>query len=125
MGALEDWWEEVFRLSDRLRGRMVTLHEETKGPNTRSVWARIDREGDLHIEGQDLGPATSVISGDGEYEWFTTFEAGDVPRVLALLGGRPGESVLKVMKRDWSGARTSEMERRLRESDIPSEFYSC
>lgn len=105
--------------------RKVTLHEEVGERHSRALWARVDWRGDVHIEGQDLGEGTEIISGDGEYEWFTTVEAADVPRLAALLGGRPGENVIKVMKRDWRGPRSRQIERLLRESDIPFDFYCC
>ncbi len=33
--------------------------------------ASLNGAGDLVLEGQDLGPSTSVVSPDGEYEWIT------------------------------------------------------
>ena len=58
------------------------------------------------------------MSPDGEYEWFQTIAAADVPRVVELLGGRPGEDVLDVLERGFTGARSHELEALLRASDI-------
>ena len=49
-------------------GRVVTLRDEVDGPDSRHLWAHIDQEGNLHIDGQDLGPKTAIVSSDGEYE---------------------------------------------------------
>jgi len=79
----------------------------------------VDEAGALHIDGQDLGPGTAPVSDDGEYEWFETIAAGDVPRLVELLGGAPGADVLDVLEQDWTGRRSYDLERILRESDIP------
>ncbi len=72
------------------KGRTVTLRDERRGSDARHLWAYPDAEGNLHIDGQDLGPGTSMVSSDGEYEWFRTVAAVDVPRVVELLGGGKG-----------------------------------
>jgi len=101
----------------------VTLREERNGADYRHLEAYVDEHGRLHIDGQDLGPATAIVSSDGEYEWYKTIAAEDVPRVVALLDGQPGDDVLDVLERDWTGAESYELERRLRESDIHVELF--
>jgi hypothetical protein len=101
--------------------RKVTLRSEHHGADSRSLWAHLDGEGRLHIEGQDLGPGTELVSSDGEYEWDRSIAAADIPRVVALLDGGPGEDVLSVLER-WTGPRSYDLEARLRASDIPSEL---
>lgn len=101
------------------RRRTVTLRSERFGDDRRNLWAHLDAEGNLHIDGQDLGPGTAPVSDDGEYEWFQTIAAADVPRALALLGGDPGDDVLAHLGRSWTGARSYELERLLAESGIP------
>ena len=61
------------------------------------------------------------MSDDGEYEWFTTYAPADVPHVVALLDGQPGDDVFEVLQR-WVG-RSYELEERLRASGIPVERY--
>jgi hypothetical protein len=100
------------------RRRKVTLRSERSGNDSRYLWAYVDEDGRLHVDGQDLGPATASVSSDGEYEWFETIAAADVPRVVELLGGGPGEDVLDVLERDFTGNRSYELEARLRDSDI-------
>ena len=103
--------------------RKVTLRSERDGADSRYLWASVDKDGRLHIEGQDLGPGTGLVSGDGEYEWDRTIAAADIPRVVALLGGGPGEDVLQLLDRAWSGPRSYDLEARLRDSDIPSDLW--
>ena len=103
--------------------RTVMLRKERAGADLRSLWAHMDEEGRLHIDGQDLGSGTATISPDGEYEWFKTFAAEDVPRIVALLGGSPDEDALDVLER-WSG-KSYDLEALLRDSGIPFEFFSC
>jgi hypothetical protein len=85
----------------------------------RYLGAFVDETGALRINGQDLGPGTEMVSSDGEYEWFETIAAGDVPLVVALLDGEPGTDVLDLLEQHWTGAQSYELERRLRESGIP------
>jgi len=102
--------------------RTVNLRAEHIGEDDRYLRAYLDDEGNLHIDGQDLGPGTSIVSTDGEYEWFYTYAAINVPRVIVLLGGKPGDDVLDVVGR-WTGERSYELESLLRNSDIPREQF--
>ena len=106
-------------------GRQVQLRRERDGPDSRSLWAYLDEQGNLHIDGQDLGPKTAFIRDDGEYEWFNTVRAEDVPKVVTLLGGGTGDDVLHLLEARYAGEASYELEKRLRESDIKVEFYSC
>lgn len=107
------------------RSRTVTLREERDGADSRHLWAFVDEGGALHIDGQDLGPATAMVSSDGEYEWFRTIAAADVPRVVALLGGAPGDDVIDVLEGGFAGAGSYDLEARLRASDIPTKLHVC
>ena len=99
--------------------RTVTLRHERTGRDVRWLGAYVDGAGTLHIDGQDLGPGTAIVSSDGEYEWFETIAAADVPRLVVALGGAPGDDVLDLLARDWTGPRSYDFERLLRESGIP------
>jgi hypothetical protein len=57
------------------------------------VDASVDADGVLRISGQDLG---DNLYG-GEYEYFLTVDATDVPTVVAALGGAPGDDVLELL----------------------------
>ncbi|MHB8328365.1 MAG: hypothetical protein ACYDD6_01845 [Acidimicrobiales bacterium] len=93
--------------------------------DSRYVWAYLDDGGNLHIDGQDLGPGTAPVSAEGEYEWFKTIGAEDMPKVVTLLGGVGGDDVLDLLEARYTGERSYELEKRLRDSDIKVEFFSC
>jgi hypothetical protein len=50
--------------------------------------------------------------------WFQTIAAGELPRLIELLGGEHNEDVLDVLSR-FAGQRSYDLERLLRGSDIP------
>lgn len=109
---------------DDNRSRQVTLRDERQGEDQRKLWAYVDTAGDLHIDGQDLGPGTGPVSSDGEYEWFRTIAAAEVPRIVALLGGEVGTDILDLLEREYVGDSSYELERRLRECDIPMRLHT-
>jgi len=60
------------------------------------IWAEFTRDGQLQIAGHDLRPP-SFMGGD-EYEYWLTVEPGDIPRVVAALGGAEGDDVLALLQ---------------------------
>lgn len=94
------------------------LRAEVAGKDSRNLWAYLDADGNLHIDGQDLGPSTAPVSSDGEYEWFQTIQAAEVPRLIGLLGAPPDCDILEVLQEHWSGSKAGDLERLLRGSDI-------
>jgi len=103
--------------------RRVVLRDEKEGRDRRYLEAYLDAEGALHIDGQDLGPATAIVSDGGEYEWFQRIAPGDVSRLVVMLGGRLGDDVLDVLEQHWTGDRAGELERLLRESNLEIERH--
>jgi hypothetical protein len=104
--------------------RVVILRSEQNGPDSRNLRAHLDGSGNLHIEGQDLGPATAIVSTDGEYEWGRTIQRENLPDLIALLDGSPEDHILDLLERNWTGKRAGELERRLSESAIPSNVWT-
>jgi hypothetical protein len=102
---------------------MISLRDEKRADGSHlSLRAYLDTAGRLHIDGQDLGPVTENVSGDGEYEDFRMIAKKDVPRLVELLGGKPGDDILELLARDWTGGKSYELERVLREGPIEVEF---
>ena len=99
----------------RRHGRQVMLRD---GEDDRYLIAWVDEQGRFHLDGQDLGPATAVVSSRGEYEWFHTIAATDVPRVLTLIGADQDDDILDVLERNWAGSRAATLEKLLADSDI-------
>jgi hypothetical protein len=101
----------------------VILRDQREGRDSRYLEAYLGMDGSLHIDGHDLGPATSIVAPDGEYEWFRTIEAEHLPGFLQLLGGRPGDDILQVLEERWSGERSGDLERLLSETSIPITLF--
>lgn len=102
--------------------RRVVLRDERSGADTRHLEAYLDEDGNLHIDGHDLGPGTSLVRDDGEYEWFRTIPASELPRLVELLGGSEGDEILDLLARRYTGRASYELERVIRESGIRSEL---
>jgi hypothetical protein len=99
--------------------REVQLRAERDGADARFLWAYLDDEGGLHIDGQDLGPGTAISSDDGEYEWFQVIEPEHVPRLVELLGASAGTPVLDLLEQRYTGRASYDLEAVLRDSGIP------
>jgi hypothetical protein len=104
--------------------RKVPLRAEVDGKDKRFLDAWVGDDGALHIVGQDLGPATAIVSSDGEYEWARTVAPADVPRLVAELGGQPGQDILDVLERNWTGPRSYDLEKLLRDTTIPVTLWT-
>jgi hypothetical protein len=101
----------------------IKLRDEKRADGSHlGLWAYLDTAGRLHIDGQDLGPVTRPMSGDGEYEDFKMIAKEDIPRLIALLGGKPEEDILDLLERNWTGEKSYELEDILREGPIEVEL---
>jgi fermentation-respiration switch protein FrsA (DUF1100 family) len=80
--------------------------------------AYLDRENNLHLDAQDLGHGTEMVSSDGEYEYFKTIAAHDLPALLDLLDAPTGSDVLDFLGATWTGASSYDLEERIRLSDL-------
>jgi hypothetical protein len=101
----------------------VILRIERDGPDSRHLEAYLDEEGNLHLDGHDLGPKTAPVSDDGEYEWFEKVAAADLPRLIELLGGQPGEDILDLLHRRYTGAAAYDFTEALYSSGIRIERF--
>jgi hypothetical protein len=110
--------------SRRMSWSLVVLRDERDGRDSRYLDASIDEGGNLQLHGHDIGPRTSPMRDDGEYEWFETVAAADLARLVGLLGGAPGEEILDVLHRRYRGPASSEFTMKLYDSDIPVGHFS-
>ena len=102
----------------------ISLLNERDGPNSWFIDASLDDQGNLLIAGQDLGPATAVVSTDGEYEWSVTVPASSLSRAVVVLGGRTGEPILELLARNYGGRAAYGIRRKLEEAGIPVELFT-
>lgn len=104
--------------------RRILLRDERLTTGIRSaLWARIGPLGELHLDGQDLGPLDWMGALDGEYEYHRTIAPEDFPALIAVLGGEPGDDVLALLARDHSGMQSFRMELSLRDAPFPTRLY--
>lgn len=106
--------------------REVVLRSVRDGRDVRHLSASITAAGDLLIEGQDLGPGVEAFFGAGmtEYEWTRTVGRADLPALLASLGATPGEDVLDVLARRFSGDDAAGLDAALERSGVPVARWS-
>ena len=102
--------------------KRVILRDTRDEDGTRYLDARLEPNGDLIIEGQDLGDGVERFFGPGEreYEWTWTVKAADVPKLKRALGGG---HVLKALKRRFSGSAARDLKPFLVAHAIPHEVW--
>lgn len=104
--------------------RSVVLLNQTLHDGSRlHLSATLDSDGDLLIEGQDLGPVTKPVSPDGEYEYCYTIHAVDVPTLITALGGSTGEDVLELLQARWAGGKSYGLGEAIRGSGVRFDFW--
>lgn len=86
--------------------------------------ASLTADGSLELEAQDLGGTAYLMNPDGEYDYRRTIVPEHLPALIALLGGRPGDDVLDLLARDWTGYRSFDLEAPLRDAPFPLRFLS-
>jgi hypothetical protein len=101
--------------------REVRLRAERRGSKRRNLDACVDERG-LVISGGDRLSKRGVLSAEGDKRWTCTIASEHIPKVAALLGAPADADVLKVLKEHWTDAKSYELERRIRESGIPSKL---
>lgn len=106
--------------------RRVTLRSIRDSEGTRYLSASLNANGDLVIDGQDLGPGVEAFFGPGirEYEWARTVRRPHVPTLLAALGGPPGEDILVVLARRFSGDAAAGLDQAIAAAGVPVEHWS-
>ena len=104
----------------------VVLRNESSASGTQHLSARIDENGDLRIDGQDLGSGVGQFWGEGasEYEWCLTVQAAEIPRVIVALGGAKGDDVLALLAARFTEDELCATEEFFEEQKIPTEFFS-
>lgn len=106
-----------------MTNRCVTLRSESHGANQRTLEAFLDVDGNLRIDGQDLGPGTGPLGADGELEWFQCIRAADLPALRAVLGIDADADFLDALEGSWTGSTLSrKLELLIRESGILTEL---
>lgn len=115
---------EVYRVASGRRQAQLRHVRDDQG-NTFSLDVRLLDDGSVEFAAQDLGPITAPVSDDGEYEYWRTIAAEHVPQLVWLLGGEPGEHVIELLARHWSGGeRSFDLEGVLRQAPFPIRLFT-
>lgn len=109
---------EVYGVASGRRAAQLRNVRDDQG-NTFALDVRLLDDESVEFAAQDLGPITAKVSDDGEYEYWRTIAAEHVPQLVWLLGGEPGEHVIELLARHWSGARSFDLEHVLRQAPFP------
>lgn len=114
---------EVYGVASGRREAPLRYVRDDQG-NTFALDVRLLEDGSVEFAAQDLGPITAKVSDDGEYEYWRTIAAEYVPQLVWLLGGEPGEHVIELLARRWSGGRSFDLERVLRDAPFPIRLFT-
>ncbi|WP_030156972.1 hypothetical protein [Glycomyces sp. NRRL B-16210] len=101
--------------------RRVTLRSERTPTSSHSMWAYVDDDGALHVDGHDLDPALESFVGKDEAETFKTVKAEHLGALVELLGGEPGADVLDLLAERYTGPGSYELNRILGSGAVPVE----
>lgn len=106
--------------------RMLVLRDERDGPDRRSLLAYTAPNGDFVLDAQDLGPTVERVFGEGirEYEWTRRIAAGDVPRLVELLGSTPGTDAQLALEAWLSSHDAADLEKLIETGGLESTFWS-
>ena len=109
-------------MSDSSKSGRVVLREERSKTDIRHLSAGYAANGDLRIEGQDLGDGVQRIFGYREYEWGWTIWAADLPKLAEALGVT--SDVLKALAASYSGDNAANLGAFLEDHGVPFETWS-
>ena len=106
-------------MDQRNRLHSTSLLEEPGRNITAYLWS----DGDVTIEGHDLG--LPGPSGATEYEWFVTIRADSIPAFRTALGAQDQEAVLEAVLRRSGDILAMGETAWLQQHKIAYEFFSC
>lgn len=103
--------------------RRVTLRSEKKPPEWHYLWAYLDEDGALHVDGHDIDPRLDDIVGRDEVECFHTVRPEHFAELAVLLGAEPGGDILDLLAERCTGPGSYELHRLLSSGAIPVERH--
>ncbi|MGV1004471.1 MAG: hypothetical protein ACOYEV_06810 [Candidatus Nanopelagicales bacterium] len=115
--------EQPLPYTSRIPGRQVNLRSDWGPAGSTSYFldVTLEHDGSLRFSGQDLGP---TVSYDGEYEYWYSLAAEDVPALVIALGGEPGTDIIDLLESRWSGDAASGLGAAIKASGVKHNFTS-
>ena len=104
---------------------VVSMRALHRSDLTSYLTAKIDHQGHLRLDGQDLmsGGADHPMRSD-EYEYTKTYDSSTFPAILEALGEPPGSEIMSVIAAHWCGdERAFEFEQLLTAAEIPHDIW--
>jgi hypothetical protein len=104
--------------------KTVVLRDTRDQLGTRYLGATLAANGDVIIEGQDLGAGVEEFFGEGlrEYEYVITVRGAEIPALLQALGTET-DVLMALQKRFGNGVKT-DLATLLKAQNIPYDFWS-
>jgi hypothetical protein len=104
----------------------VTLRDERTASGTRSLVVRLEPNGDLLVQGQDLGRGVESALGEGvrEYEWSRKVRAAELPRVLSAFEAEDGRALLAIFHQRFSGPQAAGLDAALESTGVTIERWA-
>jgi len=102
--------------------RSAVLRDERTPGDVRHLSVRYASNGDLRIEGQDVGQSVESFFGSREYEWSWTVARSKHPKFLKALG--VSGDLIAALKARFSGDDAAELEGFLKSHRIPFSVWS-
>ena len=111
---------------DQVESSPVVSMRQLRREDLRSFLdAGINEDGDLVLEGQDLGEFVEQAMGTDEYEYAKTYAKSTFPAILEALSEPADLDILEVIAARWCGNEVSfEFERRLEKAGIPRDLWT-
>jgi hypothetical protein len=100
----------------------VVLRRVKDADGSRLLEASLTVEGNVLIEGWDLGDGVERVFGVREYEWTWTIPAASIPALLRALGVT--DHVLAALQARFSGENAALLGPFLEENEIPTNRWS-
>ena len=102
----------------------VILRDVKDALGSRYLAAFLTVEGDVVIEGQDVGDGVEQVFGDGirEYEWTYTIHAAHIPTLRQALAA--SGDVLAALRERFSGDDAASLKQFLEDRDIPHDVWT-
>jgi hypothetical protein len=108
-------------LKPKAQTRAILRDERSEG-DMRYLGATYSSEGNLVIEGQDLGNAVEAAFGYREYEWAWTIARADLPKLAAALDTKT--DLMAALEHRFSGPAAAQLAAFLQEHNIPHKGWS-
>ena len=105
-----------------MKKTQVTLREERTKGDYRFLGAELKENGDLVIEGQDLGNGVKCAFGCVEYEWCWTIKANDIPLFKKAIGSE--KEILEILETYFSREKASGLYEFMQNNKIPFDSWS-